>query len=107
MPQEHALLRLTAIPSSMGPTPLAPVQVNCLLPGAINTPFLDQVLNTPQKVDYILHRIPAGGWAWLVDAMSERSHASAASSPQAGRVFLLWRHRRWRRTLPWGGAAAS
>ncbi|GAB4816145.1 hypothetical protein N2152v2_003191 [Parachlorella kessleri] len=35
-------------------------RVNCLLGGAINTPFLDQVLNTPHKVDYILHRIPAG-----------------------------------------------
>ncbi|GAB4822759.1 hypothetical protein N2152v2_009805 [Parachlorella kessleri] len=35
-------------------------QVNCLLPGAINTPFLDQVLPTKEKVEYLLHRIPAG-----------------------------------------------
>jgi hypothetical protein len=37
------------------------IQVNCLLPGAINTPFLDSVLNSKAKMDYLLHRIPAGG----------------------------------------------
>ncbi|PRW44575.1 2-deoxy-D-gluconate 3-dehydrogenase [Chlorella sorokiniana] len=36
------------------------IQVNCLLPGAINTPFLDTVLNTQEKLDYVLDRIPAG-----------------------------------------------
>ncbi|KAL4436582.1 hypothetical protein ABPG75_003721 [Micractinium tetrahymenae] len=38
------------------------IQVNCLLPGAINTPFLDRarVLNTDEKVQYIMDRIPAG-----------------------------------------------
>ena len=34
--------------------------MNCLLPGAINTPFLDAVLNTPDKVHCMLGRIPAG-----------------------------------------------
>ena len=28
--------------------------------GAINTQFLSAVLNTPEKVDYALHRIPLG-----------------------------------------------
>ncbi|KAL4420594.1 hypothetical protein ABPG75_010250 [Micractinium tetrahymenae] len=36
------------------------IQVNVLIPGAINTPFLDSVLNTPEKVNEILRRIPAG-----------------------------------------------
>ncbi|KAL4420621.1 hypothetical protein ABPG75_010277 [Micractinium tetrahymenae] len=38
----------------------ANIQVNVLIPGAINTPFLDSVLNTPEKVNEILRRIPAG-----------------------------------------------
>ncbi|PRW44424.1 2-deoxy-D-gluconate 3-dehydrogenase [Chlorella sorokiniana] len=36
------------------------IQVNCLLPGAINTPFLDTVVNTKDKLDYLMDRIPAG-----------------------------------------------
>ena len=28
--------------------------------GAINTPFLDQVVSTREKMDYLLRRIPAG-----------------------------------------------
>ncbi|GAB4816160.1 hypothetical protein N2152v2_003206 [Parachlorella kessleri] len=36
------------------------VQVNCLAPGAVNTPFTDPVLGSREKVEYILSRIPAG-----------------------------------------------
>ena len=52
-------------------SPLSPApQVNTLLPGAINTPFLDTMLANPKKLEYILGRIPLGagrgggrGWA--------------------------------------------
>ncbi|KAI7837634.1 hypothetical protein COHA_008558 [Chlorella ohadii] len=40
------------------------IQVNCLLPGAINTPFLDTVVNTKDKLDYLMDRIPAGKLAY-------------------------------------------
>jgi len=34
--------------------------VNTLVPGAINTPFLNVMLANPKKVEYILGRIPLG-----------------------------------------------
>lgn len=37
-----------------------PCQVNTLLPGAINTPFLNTMLANPRKLEYILGRIPLG-----------------------------------------------
>lgn len=36
------------------------IQVNTLVPGAINTPFLDVMLANPKKLAYILGRIPLG-----------------------------------------------
>lgn len=43
------------------PTPCLPsCQVNTLLPGAINTPFLNTMLANPRKLEYILGRIPLG-----------------------------------------------
>lgn len=36
------------------------LQVNCLLPGAVNTNFTNPVLGTKEQVEYILSRIPAG-----------------------------------------------
>lgn len=44
------------------PRPPRSIQVNCLLPGAINTPFLDTIVNTDDKLAYLLNRLPAGGW---------------------------------------------
>jgi NAD(P)-dependent dehydrogenase (short-subunit alcohol dehydrogenase family) len=36
------------------------IQVNTLVPGAINTPFLNVMLANPRKLEYILGRIPLG-----------------------------------------------
>ena len=65
VPCEPAL----ALPPPDSPPPASPplpllltrsIQVNTLLPGAINTPFLNIMLANPKKLDYILHRIPLG-----------------------------------------------
>lgn len=34
------------------------INVNCVLPGAANTPFSTRILNSPDKVKYIIDRIP-------------------------------------------------
>lgn len=34
------------------------INVNCVLPGAANTPFSMRILNNPEKVKYIIDRIP-------------------------------------------------
>ena len=51
---------LSYSPALPAAPPVCSIQVNCLLPGAINTPFLDSVINSKAKMDYVLHRIPAG-----------------------------------------------
>jgi L-rhamnose 1-dehydrogenase len=55
-------------------------QVNTLLPGAINTPFLNTMLANPRKLEYILGRIPLGRIGVAQDmvgpALFLASHAS-------------------------------
>lgn len=34
------------------------INVNCVLPGAANTPFTTKVLSSKEKVDYVIERIP-------------------------------------------------
>ena len=34
------------------------INVNCILPGPANTPFTMRILNTKEKLDYIVDRIP-------------------------------------------------
>ncbi|EFN59245.1 hypothetical protein CHLNCDRAFT_50121 [Chlorella variabilis] len=56
------------------------IQVNTLLPGAINTPFLNTMLANPKKLEYILGRIPLGRLGVASDmvgpALFLSSHAS-------------------------------
>lgn len=56
------------------------IQVNTLLPGAINTPFLNTMLANPRKLEYILGRIPLGRIGVAQDmvgpALFLASHAS-------------------------------
>lgn len=50
--------------TSLIPCSPSSCQVNTLLPGAINTPFLNTMLANPRKLEYILGRIPLGA-LWL------------------------------------------
>lgn len=34
--------------------------MNCVLPGPANTPFVTKVIENPEKLKYILERIPVG-----------------------------------------------
>ncbi|PSC68695.1 2-deoxy-D-gluconate 3-dehydrogenase [Micractinium conductrix] len=56
------------------------IQVNSLVPGAINTGFLDVMLANPRKLEYILGRIPLGRLGIAQDmvgpALFLASHAS-------------------------------
>lgn len=47
------------------------INVNVVLPGAINTPFTRAVLNNPEKVAYMKERIPLGRLGEPEDVVGE------------------------------------
>lgn len=57
-------------------------------PAAINTPFLDSVLNTPEKLKAVMERIPAGRLG-VSQASTARGAGGAALQPAQPAAALL------------------
>lgn len=76
------------------------VQVNCLVPGAINTGFLDTMLANPKKARGGLAQEQPAAWlkrhalcapAWLLVALTIECPASHASPPAPQLEYILGR----------------
>ena len=71
------------------------INVNCILPGPANTPFTMRILNTKEKLDYIVDRIP-------LKRLAEPEDFVGKCGDSVVNCFLMWGGRGY-----CGGGAAT